>query len=608
MKSFCLGTGPDGQLQLPIDIVTQTIGIVAKKRTGKSYLARKLTEGLLQMQQQVCVVDPKGDWWGLRSAADGKNKGYPVLIIGGERGDIPLEPSSGEVVAQLVAEEPVPVILDLSLLRKHEVATFMASFLETLYRLKAKEALRTPLMLIVDEADAIAPQQPQPNEARMLGAMEDIVRRGGQRGIGCTMITQRTAVLNKNVLTQCQILIALRTISPQDLKAMNAWVDVHGEPKQREQLMATLPSLPVGDSWVWSPGWPTEKGIFTRIHTAPITTFDSGATPKAGEKRTEPRSVATIDLTKLKAHMATAIEEARANDPKELKAIIRRNEARIRELEKLTTKPTGTHTDAELDEILQKALVTAHANGEKRVNEAREAIATMIDVGSKYFGGTPVTSMASMFSTGMRKAQSDLTVALSKLRKGPRAAGEQAQELPRNTAIDRRDTRPTTNGTGKDISGPERKILTVLAQHSGHQQAVHDRCLTIPNKCVAIRAGYSYSGGFRNYLSALRGKGLIESVTGGFTITKEGITALGSFESLPTGNDLLIWWKARVSGPEAKILDVLSRSSGLDGPEVAAASGYEYSGGFRNYISSLRTKGLIEGRGRDKIRLHEDLT
>ena len=48
---------------------------------------------------------------------------------------------------------------------------------------------------------------------------EDIVRRGGQRGIGCTLVTQRSAVLNKNVLTQAQMLVVLRTIAPQDLAA-----------------------------------------------------------------------------------------------------------------------------------------------------------------------------------------------------------------------------------------------------------------------------------------------------------------------------------------------------------------------------------------------------
>ncbi len=304
---------------LPVETVTQAIGIVAKRRVGKSYTARRIAEQLLNARQQLVIVDPKGDWWGIRSSADGKAPGFPVVILGGEHKDVPLEVGSGEVVAKLVVEERVSVLLDLSDFRKRELAVFMADFLETLYRLKAKEALRTPVMVIIDEADAVAPQKPNPGEERMLGAAEDIVRRGGQRGIGCMMITQRTAVLNKNVLTQCEMLVALRTISPQDLKAMQAWIDVHGSDEERETLMQSLPSLPTGDAWFWSPGWPTADGIFRRVHVAPIETFDSGATPKAGEKRVEPKSVADVDLEALTRQMAATIERAKADDPKELR-------------------------------------------------------------------------------------------------------------------------------------------------------------------------------------------------------------------------------------------------------------------------------------------------
>jgi DNA helicase HerA-like ATPase len=82
---------------------------------------------------------------------------------------------------------------------------FMVAFAETLYRLN-----REAVHLFVDEADAFAPQARNygGDENRMLGAMEDIVRRGRKRGIGCTLITQRPAVLNKNVLTQCEVLVA----------------------------------------------------------------------------------------------------------------------------------------------------------------------------------------------------------------------------------------------------------------------------------------------------------------------------------------------------------------------------------------------------------------
>jgi hypothetical protein len=324
-------------LSLPLEIVTNTIAILAKRRSGKSYTMRKLVEQLFKNDQQVILVDPKGDQWGIRSSADGKKPGLPMVILGGEHGDAPLEVKSGEVVAKLVVEEQVSILLDLSMFRKYEIAIFMTDFLENLYRLKAKEEYRTPCMLVIDEADAIAPQKPQKGEERMLGAAEDIVRRGGQRGIGCALITQRSAVLNKNVLTQAQMLIVLRTIAPQDLAAMKSWIEVHGDFEAGKKLMDSLPSLPIGDAWFWSPGWPTSEGIFQRSHILPIETFDSGATPKPGEKKVTPKNLNDVDLDALKSQMAETIEKAKNDDPKALKK-------RIVELENELKKPKANGT------------------------------------------------------------------------------------------------------------------------------------------------------------------------------------------------------------------------------------------------------------------------
>lgn len=265
MKNLIIADGHENKLYLPLELVTQTVGVLAKRRAGKSYTARRIVEQLFKAGQQVVIVDPKGDWWGIRSSADGKSPGLPVIILGGERADVPLETNGGEVVAKLVVEERVSALLDLSLFRKHELATFMAAFLENLYRLKAREAYRTPMMLVIDEADAVAPQKPMKGEERMLGAAEDIVRRGGQRGIGCMLVTQRSAVINKNVLTQIQMLVTLRTIAPQDLAAIDAWIDVHGTETERKTLKESLPSLPTGSGWFWSPGWPTTDGIFQYV-------------------------------------------------------------------------------------------------------------------------------------------------------------------------------------------------------------------------------------------------------------------------------------------------------------------------------------------------------
>lgn len=65
-----------GDLRLPLDAVTQAIAVLAKRRAGKSYFARRFAEQLHQAQQQIAIVDPKGDWWGILSSRDGKGGGF----------------------------------------------------------------------------------------------------------------------------------------------------------------------------------------------------------------------------------------------------------------------------------------------------------------------------------------------------------------------------------------------------------------------------------------------------------------------------------------------------------------------------------------------------
>lgn len=115
-EAGALRLSPD--LELPPETVTQAIAILAKRRAGKSYTAARLVEELFAAGQQVVVVDPKGDWWGLRSSADGSGPGLPILILGGEHGDLPLEPDSGELVARFVVERGASALLDLSGFRK----------------------------------------------------------------------------------------------------------------------------------------------------------------------------------------------------------------------------------------------------------------------------------------------------------------------------------------------------------------------------------------------------------------------------------------------------------------------------------------------------------
>lgn len=614
--SFLLGmTGDDdssiGEFWLPIDLITQTIGIVAKKRTGKSYLAKKLTEGLLDLHQQVCVIDPKGDWWGLRSSADGKHDGYPVVIFGGEHGDVPLEVAGGELVAKFVVESGTSVVLDLSHFRKHEVATFMTAFLEAIYLFKAQEVNRTPCMLVIDEADAIAPQKPQPNEARMLGAMQDIVRRGGQRGIGSTMVTQRTAVLNKDVLTQCQVLIALRTISPQDLRAMNEWIEVHGETAQQKTLMGSLPSLPVGEAWVWSPGWPTNEGIFERIQVSRIRTFDSGATPKPGEKRISPKVVTPVDLDKLRTHMAATIEQAKANDPKTLKAEIARLTSELKKAQLGQPSSVQGINQQQHQRLVKEAVAAAV---KERDDAWKEKIPHVVascqsnltghmtaafDKLVKSIGGVPAHLPAALPAAVQRVVDRNMIL-------GPGSN----PPPPSPKEVTKRVTKLLEGVIDKAGSGPgdpamkpaQKRVLAVLAQY----RDLHGDD-PLEKKSLAARTGYSQnSGTFDTLLSGLRTAGWLTH--GVLKITIEGIKALGEYEAPPApGRELREWWYAKITPAQKRVLTALEPGP-LAKAALAEAAGYSTtSGTFDTMLSGLRTLGLLVGGGREEMRLHQDI-
>lgn len=591
-------------ISLPADFVTQAIAILAKRRAGKSYTMRKIVEQLFETNQQVVIVDPKGDQWGIRSSADGKKPGFPIVILGGEHGDIPLEVGSGELVAKLVVEERVSVLLDLSTFRKYEIATFMAIFLENLYRLKAKEAYRTPLMVVIDEADAIAPQKPQKGEERMLGATDDIVRRGGQRGIGCMLVTQRSAVLNKNVLTQVQMLIVLRTIAPQDLAAMKAWIDVHGDLEQGKELMASLPSLPIGDAWFWSPGWPTAEGIFNRSHVLSIQTFDSGATPKPGEKQIIPKNLADVDLNALQTQMKETIAKAKADDPKELKKRINALEHEIvghrTEQKRITVQPLNDKEVENLLKIRDKQWKEKVVEIRKYTTALEEIIKDSMGVLQKSFKFTIREGEKNMFDdlpSEVGKKYDRIIVQAPFAYSKPLPKGE----IKPTDFLDAFSTASTYPHGDKEIQRIEKSMTGTSGAEklrSGAMKMLNwlaaDPTVVISKQRLATLSGFSVAGGtFNTYISELKRKDWIQGTSDEFSITSEGMKYAVP-EEFPSGQELVQMWKNKFREGVGRILQEVYNAQTIGREELAHLLEFEPTGGtFNTYLSELRRNGLI---------------
>lgn len=311
-------------LSLPADAVTSTLVVYGGKGMGKTNFASVLVEEFSTAGLRFAVIDPMGVWWGLRHDESGKGAGVKVLILGGRHGDMPITPESGAIVADLVVDEDANVIVDIS---RHadgsmwsigERVRFVTDYAKRLYQRQGEK--RRPIMQVIDEAARFAPQIVRAGDmdvAKCMGAIAVIVEEGRNVGLGVTLVTQRSARLNKDVAELADCMIAFRTLGPNSVRAVLDWLGEHVEKARLKDIATTLRELPRGSALVVSPGWLEFEGI---VAMRKRRTFDSSDTPKAGKQRRVSGAGAKPDLEKYRARMAAVVERAKENDPKALKA------------------------------------------------------------------------------------------------------------------------------------------------------------------------------------------------------------------------------------------------------------------------------------------------
>lgn len=112
IDSRALRISPD--MALPLDAITDTIGILAVKGSGKSYTFMVMAEEMVRSGAPVIIIDVVGVCWGLRTSADGKGEGLPIAVLGGEHADLPLDTNAGRVLAEFAAAERRSLVLDVS--------------------------------------------------------------------------------------------------------------------------------------------------------------------------------------------------------------------------------------------------------------------------------------------------------------------------------------------------------------------------------------------------------------------------------------------------------------------------------------------------------------
>lgn len=248
-----------------MNAATKTMAVLAKRGAGKTYTAAVLAEEYFKAGIPFVVIDPIDVWYGLRVAADGKNKGLPIVVFGMRNSDIPLTRDMGREIARAIVKDNVSCVISTYGMPKVAYRHLVAEFAEELLNINNRAR-----HIFIEEAHEFVPQRVFGAMSKTFSAVESLVVMGRNKGIGVTLINQRAATVNKDVLTQLDTLIAMRSVGPQDRKALNEWVESHAAEGDFEEFMRTLPSLPTGEAWIWSPEF---LGLFKRIKIRKRETF-----------------------------------------------------------------------------------------------------------------------------------------------------------------------------------------------------------------------------------------------------------------------------------------------------------------------------------------------
>jgi hypothetical protein len=260
MKQLNLGT-----LKMPITSATRTFGILAKRGAGKTYTGGVMAEEFFKNDIPFVVFDPIDVWYGLKLNKDGKSKGLPIVVFGVEHADIKLDRDMGRRIAQAVVKHNISCVISTFGMPKVAQRHLIAEFSEELLNIN-----NTPRHIFIEEAHEFVPQRVFGAMGRTFNAVSNLIVMGRNRGIGVTLLNQRASTINKDVLTQIDTLLAFRNIAPQDRKALREWVECHSAEGDFDKFMKSLPSLPTGEGWAWSPEF---LQVFERIKIRERETF-----------------------------------------------------------------------------------------------------------------------------------------------------------------------------------------------------------------------------------------------------------------------------------------------------------------------------------------------
>ncbi len=558
-------------VRVDLDRLIQSRALVqANSGGGKSRAIRYLLEQTNGRVQHL-ILDPEGEFPTLREK-------YDYILAAKTGGDVEASPRTARLLCRRLVELGASAVLDLYELQLHERREFVKLFITELMALP--RSLWKPIIIVIDEAHMFAPERGS-GESQSTEAVIQLCTQGRKRGFCAVLATQRISKLHKDAAAELLNKLIGRTGLDVDVK--RAGEELGFDKDERQALKRLEP----GQFYAYGPAISNEvqlvrTGKVETTHPEPGSVSSAPAPTPAKvkamlsqladlpqEAETEARTL--VDLQKqvkqLKGDLTRAQRERGTVDPADVQ---RQIVAGVEKARSTWAKDLRRLVSKDLDR-LAKSIDTVSGTSDRLLTQLSDAKAAYLSLDGS-FGA-------------------DRQVSIAVTPERPPVAASR----PRSTPVAQR---PAKHGEGYQIidetlSTPQQRMLDALASFEA---------IGLPSLAKSHVAVFSdqssRSSGFRNNLSVLSAKGLIERVDSDTVrLTDDGRTSASADATPATLEELHEAWLKKLTGPQRLMLSLLLEAtpSGIDRDDLAKQSGQSpLSSGYRNNLSVLSSLGLTK--------------
>lgn len=281
----------------------------------------------------MTIIDIEGEYYTIAER-------YPALIVGkSPRSHVDVPIMNAALLADL-AYDGLRVILDLSYHEEEDCFEFLEVYLERLW----ERAIRgkRPHNIILEEAHTFIPQT-QNNPVKAL--FKRIATRGRKRGLGLIVVSQRSTLVDKNVLTLSGVYFLHQVLHPKDMQVYKDLI-----PLKPNEVEAMVRGLSAGECVLYLSGQVPKVVSIRKRHTTHV----SNTPGLLVENESTIPLLAPPELEQLIERLGTGRASSRAElASPQIAALQTKNvllQRRITELEEeLKAKPEAVKVAAEED-------------------------------------------------------------------------------------------------------------------------------------------------------------------------------------------------------------------------------------------------------------------